>query len=168
MGLFGTIFSGFITDLLFHYKTKKESKKKEQTSPIQIRFALIIIYMICLIICMHLFNFFVNVGVSDMLLMSIGSIAGALSYGSIALLGVIAMEFTTDEFSGTSHAIAALFANIGAVFAGLPFSIISRYFSWNFGFKLVEGFSLIVLIILIIFRNSKKLFVPITAERKNQ
>ncbi len=166
MGIIGSVFSGFITDIIFHYKTI--GSKKKETSPIQIRFILIIIYIVCLIVVMHLFNFFVKVGVSDMLLLTVGSAAGALCYGSIALLGVMAMEFTTDEFAGTSHAVAALFANIGAVVAGLPFSVISRRYSWNFGFKLVEGFSLVVLIFLISIRNSKKLFLPTTTERKKQ
>lgn len=175
-GIFGSIFSGVITDFIHHYKrrstTTTTNKKTNQSvvtsTPIKARFYLVCIYIVILIGCMHLFNFHVKVKVSDLLLYSIASVAGALCYGCIALLGVIAMEFTTDEFSGTSHAIAALFANIGAVLAGLPFSLVSRYYSWNFGFKLVQVFGALVLMVLIVFRNSKKFFVPITPERKRQ
>ena len=94
--------------------------------------------------------------------------AGFLCYGSITLLGVMAMEFTTNEYSGTSHAIASLAANFGAICAGLPFSLMSKAYSWNFSFKIVEYFACFVLFVLLIFRNATKFFVPVSLVRKNQ
>jgi MFS transporter, OPA family, solute carrier family 37 (glycerol-6-phosphate transporter), member 4 len=93
---------------------------------------------------------------------------GFLTYGSIALLGVIAMEFTSISFSGTSHAIASLAANIGAIVAGFPFSMISKYYTWRTGFKCIEVVSILVLIFLFLFRNAKSKFIPIPMSRKNQ
>lgn len=117
---------------------------------------------------MHLFNFYVKVGISDYFLMSISVAAGFLCYGSISLLGVMAMEFTTNEYVGTSHAIASLAANFGAIFAGLPFSLMSKAYSWNYSFKLVEYFACFVLFVLLVFRNSNSFFLPVMQERKNQ
>lgn len=117
---------------------------------------------------MHLFNYYVKVGSSHLLIYTISTISGSLCYGSISLLGIMAMEFTTDEYSGTSHAIAALAANIGAIFAGLPFSLISKYYSWNFTFKLVEYFGIFVLLLLLIFRKSPKYFEPVSLQKKSQ
>lgn len=175
-GIFGSIFSGVLTDMIFHCRTKNKQKTTKKSNvpskltetPIAIRFVLICIYVIALIICMHLFNYYVKVGSSHLLIYTISTISGSLCYGSISLLGIMAMEFTTDEYSGTSHAIAALAANIGAIFAGLPFSLISKYYSWNFTFKLVEYFGIFVLLLLLIFRKSPKYFEPVSLQKKSQ
>lgn len=168
-GIFGSIFVGMLSDCIFHYKNNsKETNTKTKETPINIRFILICINFFCLTVCMHLFNFHVKVGISDYFLMSISMTAGFLCYGSITLLGVMAMEFTTNEYSGTSHAIASLSANFGAICAGLPFSLMSKAYSWNFSFKIVEYFACFVLFVLLIFRNATKFFVPVSLVRKNQ
>ena len=71
------------------------------------------------------------------------------------------MEFTSVNFSGTSHAIASLSANIGAVVAGIPFGYISKLYTWNHAFKLVELLTLIITVVLFVFRNSKSKFESI-------
>lgn len=43
------------------------------------------------------------------------------------------------SLSGTSHAVAALFGNIGLILSGLPFTIIAENFSWNAAFMCMEG-----------------------------
>lgn len=135
---------------------------------------LVIYYLIALIFSMHLFNYFVDSDASNLLLLSIGFICGFLCYGSIALLGIMAMEFTPSSFSGSSHAIASLAANFGAIMAGVPFGLLSFYFSFNHAFKIVEFLTLFIVLFMIVFRNSKSRFelsfAPAYAdlERKNQ
>lgn len=136
---------------------------------------LVIYYLITLIFSMHLFNYFVDSDVSNLLLLSIGFICGFLCYGSIALLGIMAMEFTPSSFSGSSHAIASLAANFGAIMAGVPFGLLSFYFSFNYAFKIVEFLTLFIVLFMIVFRNSKSRFELSFAapaysdlERKNQ
>ena len=55
---------------------------------------------------MHMFNFHMKIGVSQIFLLTNGFLSGFFSYGAISLLGVIAMEFTPSSFSGSSHALA--------------------------------------------------------------
>ena len=170
-GIFGSIFSGIITDMIFNYKSRKVTKTNEAKSadtPIRIRFVAICTYTALLIASMHCLNFYVKPGVDTKLLYSIAAASGALCYGAISLLGVMAMEFTSNEYSGTSHAVVSLAANFGGVFAGIPFSLVSKFYTWGFAFKLVEYFVVLVFFFLFVFRNCNKYFVPITHERKTQ
>lgn len=41
-------------------------------------------------------------------------------------------------FSGTSHAVAALFGNVGLILSGLPFTMIAGSLSWNAAFTCME------------------------------
>ncbi len=163
-GIFGSILSGMITDYIYHkYKSIHESTK--------IRMSLVRYFFIITIVTFHFFNYNLNKNSSDLFLITIGFVFGFCCYGSIALLGVIAMEFTSVNFSGTSHAIAALSANIGAVVAGIPFGYISRLYTWSYAFKLVELLTLIITVVLFIFRNSKSKFEyinNISEYRKNK
>ncbi|MEQ2296471.1 hypothetical protein AMECASPLE_025188 [Ameca splendens] len=63
---------------------------------------------------------------------------GFSSYGPIALYGVIASESAPSNFCGTSHAVVALMANVGAFMAGLPFSTIAKQHSWDMAFWVAE------------------------------
>lgn len=168
-GLVGTLLSGILSDAIISYKRNLlKTNVNKKVVPIKIRYVIICVYVLTIAGAMHLFNFYVKVGVSRNFLLVIGSVLGALCYGAISLLGVMAMEFTTNELSGTSHAIASLAANIGAVFAGLPFNLMSRYYSWNLTFKLVEYFSLVVLIVILMFRNYANYYSSMNIKVKTQ
>ncbi len=119
----GSIASGIASDYIFHLRNKKRLLKHEKLleSPIQTRFQLITVMLILLIGCLHVFNFHLAKGATDLFIITIGSLAGIFCYGSHSLLGVVAMEFTAKEYSGTSHAIASLAANFGAIAAGNSF-----------------------------------------------
>jgi sugar phosphate permease len=147
-------------------ENKKKTPKRKRSAPIKIRLLLVLVYMVLLIVCMHLFNFHLKVDVNQTFLIGIGSVAGFLCYSSLSLLGCMAMEFTPNKYSGTSHAVAALAANLGSIFAGLPFSLLSKYYNWNAAFKLVQILSLFVLSILFMSRNSKPYFETISKIKK--
>lgn len=53
-------------------------------------------------------------------------------------------------YQGTSHAVAALFGNLGMTAGGLPFSMVIEKFSWSAGFFLVEclAFGLVLTLVL--------------------
>ena len=173
-GIFGSIFSGIVTDMIFSRKIKnfeeknktcqsaknKSSKIVQQVDKkpesIRIRMIANIIFLLGLILSMHFLNFFVDKDTNN--LFSIGAMGGFFCYGSISLLGIIAMEFTSKTFSGTSHGIASLAANFGAIFAGIPFGLVSKFYSWNFAFKFVEAFAITTFVFLILLRNSVSRF----------
>lgn len=173
-GIFGSILSGLITDMIFSYrnhrvsdKAKKNAKKSTDT-PVRVRFVAVCIYTALLIGSLHCLNFHVKPRVEAWFLYSIAGASGALCYGAISLLGVMAMEFTSEEYSGTSHAVVALAANFGAVFAGVPFSLVSKFYTWGFAFKGIEYFSVLVLLFLLATSNSAKYFVSISHAKKTK
>lgn len=165
-GIFGSIFSGILTDTIYRYQIKSNQSKQSTTDPIRIRSLTNLIYFAGLLITMHLFNYHVNQTSSSLLLYSISALSGFFCYGQISLLGIMAMEYTSNSFSGTSHGVASLAANLGAIVAGLPFGLISKFYSWNFAFKCVEYSSLFVLSFILIFRNASTKFDESTRAKK--
>jgi sugar phosphate permease len=184
-GIFGSVFSALLTDYILKRQTKaynekiaskstsNGSKKQKSTKldlqdkpdSTRIRMTTNIFYLIGLLIFMHLFNFYVDKHVDSRFLLLIGSMSGFFAYGSISLLGIMAMEFTSNSFSGTSHGIASLAANFGAIFAGVPFGLISKYYTWNVAFKCFEAFALTILVFLLLFRNSVSKFDDLKSVR---
>lgn len=77
--------------------------------------------------------FLLTRGVSQFIAIALGTSI----YGQIALLGIAATESVASEMSGTSHAIAALAANVGSVLAGLPFATLALYQSWHSVFQVL-------------------------------
>jgi sugar phosphate permease len=171
-GIFGSILSGILTDYIYSYRMKiykninKEGQKPES---IRIRMALVRYYMIGLFFFFKLFNLTLDKAMSTWLLVIIGFMNGFLTYGSISILGVIAMEFTSKSLSGTSHAIAAFSANMGSIFAGVPFAIFSKLYSWQYAFNMIEIPIFMTALFMIILRKTKTNFEPLTnTERKKK
>lgn len=164
-GLIGSILTSLFTDYAYCYLKSKSLKNQEINSkttslqPIDIRMSLIRFYFLLMLFTLHLFNYHVDKSTRLSFLLIIGALAGFLCYSIISLLGVIAMEFVPNTISGTSHAIASLAGNIGAIFAGIPFGILSKHYTWNGAFKIVESMLLISVIYLFYNRNSKSKFL---------
>lgn len=129
-----------------------------------------IIFFLGLIISLHLFNYYLDCKTSANNLLIIGTLSGFFCFGCVSLLGVIAMEFTPNSFSGTSHAYACLAANLGSILAGLPFGYISKLYSWSYGFRLTETLAIVSLIFLIacVFTKSKFKSSLIHYDKKSQ
>ena len=113
----------------------------------------LLFYTLLLLISMHLFVYYIDSSSSSLLINLIGLLAGFSNQGPCILIGVMAMEFAPKSLSGTSHAIVALAANFGAICAGLPFSLLSKYYSWKFSFAIMQYIILASLVFLFKFRN---------------
>ncbi|KAK1800736.1 hypothetical protein P4O66_005934, partial [Electrophorus voltai] len=90
------------------------------------------------VIALHPVSVLTGVSEKQIWILALGALFGFSSYGPIALFGVIANETAPSNYCGTSHAIVALMANIGAFFAGLPFSTIAKRYSWDTAFWVAE------------------------------
>lgn len=87
---------------------------------------------------LHPIAMLTGVSEKEIWILSLGAMFGFSSYGPIALFGVIANESAPSNYCGTSHAIVALMANVGAFFAGLPFSTIAKLYNWDTAFWVAE------------------------------
>uniref|UniRef100_A0A8C7XJX6 Solute carrier family 37 member 4a n=1 Tax=Oryzias sinensis TaxID=183150 RepID=A0A8C7XJX6_9TELE len=86
-------------------------------------------------------------------ILSLGAAFGFSSYGPVALFGVIAIESAPSNFTGTSHAIVALMANVGGFLSGLPFSTIAKHYGWETAFWVAEVICLISGVGFFLLRN---------------
>eukprot|EP00066_Takifugu_rubripes_P026461 XP_011615727.1 PREDICTED: glucose-6-phosphate translocase-like [Takifugu rubripes] len=86
----------------------------------------------------HPISILLGVSEKEIWILLLGAMFGFSSYGPISLFGVIASESAPSNFCGTSHAVVALMANVGAFMAGLPFSTIAKQYSWDTAFWIAE------------------------------
>ncbi|CAL9685947.1 unnamed protein product [Knipowitschia caucasica] len=86
----------------------------------------------------HPFSLLSGISEKEIWILLLGALFGFCSYGPIALFGVIASESAPSNFCGTSHAVVALMANVGAFMAGLPFSTVAKRHSWDTAFWVAE------------------------------
>ncbi|XP_077402972.1 glucose-6-phosphate exchanger SLC37A4-like isoform X2 [Vanacampus margaritifer] len=86
----------------------------------------------------HPFSVLLGVSEKEIWILFLGAMFGFSSYGPIALFGVIASESAPSNFCGTSHAIVALMANVGAFMAGLPFSTVAKQHNWDMAFWILH------------------------------
>ncbi|XP_077597063.1 glucose-6-phosphate exchanger SLC37A4-like [Stigmatopora nigra] len=103
----------------------------------------------------HPVSLLLGVSEKEIWILFLGALFGFSSYGPIALFGVIASESAPSNFCGTSHAIVALMANVGAFLAGLPFSTIAKKYSWEMAFWVAEVFMGITTILFFLIRNMR-------------
>ncbi|KAH9366399.1 hypothetical protein HPB48_002675 [Haemaphysalis longicornis] len=132
-GFFGGILAGYLTDWFLHWHVKRGSRSGANP-----RIPVAVLFMAGAAGCFHLLCFNLESGSSELWISGIGLVLGACLYGPIAIFGVAASESAPAHLSGTSHAIVALAASIGAVISGLPFSIIAQMYNWRAVFILLE------------------------------
>uniref|UniRef100_A0A6B0VCU2 Putative solute carrier family 37 member 4 of the major facilitator superfamily of transporter n=1 Tax=Ixodes ricinus TaxID=34613 RepID=A0A6B0VCU2_IXORI len=101
----------------------------------------------------HALCFHVSRDSSELAISCLGLFLGACLYGPIAIFGVAATESAPAHLSGTSHAVAALAASVGAVISGLPFSLLAQNRSWGDVFLLLEVACAATAAILFLGRN---------------
>ncbi|XP_065816184.1 glucose-6-phosphate exchanger SLC37A4 isoform X3 [Labrus bergylta] len=144
-GLLGTLAAGYISD-----KAVATQGKRIYGNP---RHFILIFMMAGMYVSMYLFRVAVTPHSSTVWILSLGAAFGFFSYGPIALFGVIAHESAPANYCGTSHAIAALMANIGGLLSGLPFSTIAKYHGWEMAFWIAEITCAAVTIGFFLLRN---------------
>uniref|UniRef100_A0A9J8ADV6 Uncharacterized protein n=1 Tax=Cyprinus carpio carpio TaxID=630221 RepID=A0A9J8ADV6_CYPCA len=66
---------------------------------------------------------------------------------------LINYESTPSNFCGTSHAIVALMASVGAFIADLPFSTIAKQYSWDTAFRVAEVTGAVTTVCFFFVRN---------------
>ncbi|CAL8266885.1 unnamed protein product [Merluccius merluccius] len=129
-GFVGSLASGFISD--------RAVARKGLGTHGNPRHGLLLLMMSGMYVSMYLFRVTITAEVPEIWILFLGAMFGFSSYGPIALFGVIASESAPSNFCGTSHAVVALMANVGAFVAGLPFSTIAKNHSWDMAFWVAE------------------------------
>ncbi|XP_056299106.1 glucose-6-phosphate exchanger SLC37A4b [Pseudoliparis swirei] len=104
---------------------------------------------------LHPVSVLVGVPEKEIWILFLGAMFGFSSYGPIALFGVIASESAPSNFCGTSHAVVALMANVGAFMAGLPFSTIAKKHSWDTAFWVAEVTMAVATVAFFLARNMR-------------
>ncbi|XP_062870556.1 glucose-6-phosphate exchanger SLC37A4b [Trichomycterus rosablanca] len=106
-------------------------------------------------IALHPISVLTGLSEQEIWILTVGALFGFSSYGPIALFGVIASESAPSNFCGTSHAIVALMANVGAFLAGLPFSTIAKRYSWDTAFWVAEVTCAVTTVCFFMVRNMR-------------
>ncbi|KAM9456339.1 glucose-6-phosphate exchanger SLC37A4b isoform 1-T2 [Clarias gariepinus] len=106
-------------------------------------------------VALHPVSVLTGLSEKELWILTLGAAFGFSSYGPIALFGVIASESAPSNFCGTSHAIVALMANVGAFLAGLPFSTIAKRYSWDTAFWVAEVTCALTTVWFFMFRNMR-------------
>ncbi|XP_029429123.1 glucose-6-phosphate exchanger SLC37A4 isoform X2 [Rhinatrema bivittatum] len=146
-GLVGSIAAGYLSD-----RAVAQAGLKIYGNP---RHGLLLSMMAGMVGSMCLFRVTVTSESSKLWILILGAIFGFSSYGPIALFGVIANESAPANFCGTSHAIVALSANVGGFLAGLPFSTIAKYYSWDTAFWVAEMTCVVTTVVFFLCRNMR-------------
>ncbi|KAF4082299.1 hypothetical protein AMELA_G00150080 [Ameiurus melas] len=107
------------------------------------------------VIVLHPVSVLTGLSEKELWILTLGAAFGFSSYGPIALFGVIASESAPSNFCGTSHAIVALMANVGAFLAGLPFSTIAKRYSWDTAFWVAEVTCALTTVWFFMLRNMR-------------
>uniref|UniRef100_UPI00398F6154 glucose-6-phosphate exchanger SLC37A4a isoform X2 n=1 Tax=Pristiophorus japonicus TaxID=55135 RepID=UPI00398F6154 len=144
-GLLGSVAAGYLSD-----RAVARHGLRSHGNP---RHALLLSMMAGMAISMYLFRVTVTTESAKLWILSLGAIFGFCSYGPIALFGVIANESAPSNLSGTAHAIVALMANVGGFLAGLPFSTIAKFYSWDTAFWIAEVTCAVITVVFFLLRN---------------
>uniref|UniRef100_A0A096M876 Glucose-6-phosphate translocase-like n=1 Tax=Poecilia formosa TaxID=48698 RepID=A0A096M876_POEFO len=144
-GFVGSLSAGLISD--------RAVARKGLSTHGNPRHGLLILMMAGMYVSMYLFRVTITPEVPKIWILFLGAMFGFSSYGPIALYGVIASESAPSNFCGTSHAVVALMANVGAFMAGLPFSTVAKQHSWDTAFWVAEVIMGITTIAFFLVRN---------------
>uniref|UniRef100_A0A3Q3AES6 Glucose-6-phosphate exchanger SLC37A4-like n=1 Tax=Kryptolebias marmoratus TaxID=37003 RepID=A0A3Q3AES6_KRYMA len=146
-GFVGSLAAGFISD-----RAVARQGLRTHGSP---RHGLLLLMMAGMYVSMYLFRVTVTPEIPKIWILFLGAMFGFSSYGPIALFGVIASECAPSNFCGTSHAVVALMANVGAFMAGLPFSTVAKQHSWDMAFWMAEVVMGITTVAFFFLRNMR-------------
>ncbi|KAL0994357.1 hypothetical protein UPYG_G00121080 [Umbra pygmaea] len=105
------------------------------------------------LLALHPLSVLIGMSEKEIWILLLGAMFGFSTYGPIALFGVIANESAPANYCGSSHAIVALMANVGAFFAGLPFSTIAKHYNWEMAFWVAEVTMAVTTVIFFLLRN---------------
>lgn len=120
-GFFGGILAGVLTDRI-------ASKVKVQAN---VRLLVAAAFMCVCCAGLYVLTFVLTPASSQVVVSGVGAVLGASMFGPISIYGIVASESFPAHLSGTAHAFVALAANVGAVLAGWPLSLMAKAWSWR-------------------------------------
>lgn len=147
-GFIGGVAAGYLSDLYMKYSLKGNVLPPTGHP----RMTIALLFAAVTGVCLHLLYFNVSSSTSAIFINQIGMLLGGSVYGQIAIFGVVATQSVISEMSGTSHAIAALAANVGSIIAGLPFATVANYYSWSHVFFML-GLSTLAIVLFMILAS---------------
>ncbi|KAK2146144.1 hypothetical protein LSH36_629g01017 [Paralvinella palmiformis] len=153
-GFVGAIAAGFLGDKLVAMSRRNDIRGTP-------RMLVAVGFLVVCTISIHCLIFTIGPHTPQLWITFVGFFLGFGLYGPVSLYGVMAIEAAPTHLSGTSHAIVALSANIGAILAGLPLSIMANYFNWKGSFILLEALLIVMLVVKMATRNLEYKMVPI-------
>lgn len=147
-GFIGSVIIGFASDLVA--KRPEELRSAYHNPKLSLAALCTILYSagLYLICSPTLFN----KDTPYPIFLSISFLLGACLFGPIQLYGVIATESAPPHLSGTSHAIVAACANLGAIISGYPVLKLASLYSLKYVFFLLFAISLACVGLMIICR----------------
>uniref|UniRef100_A0A915HHT6 Major facilitator superfamily (MFS) profile domain-containing protein n=1 Tax=Romanomermis culicivorax TaxID=13658 RepID=A0A915HHT6_ROMCU len=137
-GMIGNFATGYLTDICVSKMPNSKS------SP---RMIVVLVYMVASVLALQ------TLTTSNAALPLVAFVLGCSLYGNINLFGLLATESAPVYLSGTSHSIVSLTANIGAVIAGYPFSVLAHSYGWLGVFTLLEIGCAACLILALVTKN---------------
>lgn len=161
-GFFGGVLAGYLTDLIM--KRASQTGKPSASARLPVATAMMLVVSLCL----HGFRFHVDASTSQLFITSLGFLLGCALYGPIAIFGVMASTAAPTHLSGTSHAIVALAANVGAIISGLPFSLLAKQYSWAAVFFLLEVTTAVTVVIMLLGHGIQPHFGDDKKKRKQK
>jgi len=161
-GMAGAIVAGFLGDQMVARRNALSPHEVSEGNP---RLPVIIVLVTFLIAGLHLFISSVGPQTSEIWISFLGALMGFCTYGPIAIFGVIANECVPSSIAGTAYAIASIFANSGAVLAGLPFNLLASQIMYTGAFYFLEILLIGILLLYIVCRNMKAMM---TIEEKEK
>ncbi|XP_033101404.1 glucose-6-phosphate exchanger SLC37A4-like [Anneissia japonica] len=137
----GSVFAGYFTD--------KQVAKEGVLMIGSARFPYLLVTLVALVSSMHCFNTLVSSESSLVFIFFLNFIMGFCAFGIQCINGVLVIEHTTPEMSGTAHAFASLGGGVGAVLAGYPLSIIAKHYNWYTSLLIVEATVIIHCVVMV-------------------
>ncbi|XP_013419002.1 glucose-6-phosphate exchanger SLC37A4 isoform X1 [Lingula anatina] len=143
-GTIGSIIPSYIADRLV--------AKQSPGSTFNPRLTVVLALSALTVNFLHLFTYCVTSESSQLWISVLAFGLGFGLYGSVALLGVVAVECAPPHLSGTSHALYGIGSNVGSVLAGLPLSYVAKYYNWSGVFVVLEAVGILTVAILVACR----------------
>lgn len=146
-GIVGSFVAGYLSDFMI--------SKNSGIPQYLVRKTLWIHFLIILAAALCSFVLVIDKDSSKVIITMIGFIIGFGIYGPISIAGVIAIESAPKNMSGTTHALAGVFANAGIFLSGLPLSYVAKLCGLRTTFLILGSLSAMMFIYMILKLKSE-------------
>ena len=136
-GFFGSLVSGFASDLLF----------KSKRVPVIILFCIGTLVSVMGFGLLHSHSFILNSACIFMI--------GFMVFGPHMLVGMAAAEYAHPDAAGTATGFLGLFGYVGAALSGYPLAELTQNLGWNAFFTAITICSAITIVILMFLKRNQ-------------